>query len=214
MSFLLKTCSSLAAIAALIFVNRLYALYSNYTSALSLNIPVVICLESWQDPLWMLLGPRIRSALSCIGLWDRYATDYTTIGWSQFDRFASHAKYGSAFALVSPFKTNIMVSDVGAAKELLKNYRLWIKNQDLYGMFNTYGKNVNSVNGDDWQRHRKVTAPAFKEANSKLVWEATLKQVDSSIQKWQAEDEITLRGLRDDTEKIAMHVLMSASFSK
>ncbi|KAL5378496.1 hypothetical protein DPSP01_009077 [Paraphaeosphaeria sporulosa] len=214
MLFFLELCYTLAAIAALVFANRLYALYRNYLSARSLNIPIIIRLESWQDPAWMLLGPKIRSLLSVIGLWDRNAIDYTTIGWSQLDRFASHAKHGRAFALVTPFKTNIMVSDVDAARELFKNWRVWIKNQDLYSMFNTYGKNVNSVNGDDWQRHRKITSPAFKEANSRLVWKATLKQVDSMVLKWLVEDEITLRRLRGDTEKVAMHVLMSAAFGK
>jgi cytochrome P450 len=214
MTLLLSTSYAILTIAALIVTNRLYALYKNYLSARSLNIPIIICLESWQDPIWMLLGPKIRSLLSRIGLWDTNATDYTTIGWPQFDRFASHAKHGPAFALVTPFKTNIMLSDVDAAREMFKNWRAWIKNPDLYSMFNAYGKNLNSVNGDDWPRHRKVTAPAFKEANSRLVWQATLKQVDSVLGKWMAEGDITLRGLRGDTEKIAMHVLMSAAFGK
>ncbi|KAJ4288670.1 hypothetical protein N0V90_011907 [Kalmusia sp. IMI 367209] len=165
------------------------------------------------------LSSNLSSPASASG--NPNAVDYSTIGWSQSDRFVSHAKHGPAFALVTPFKTNIMVSDMAAAREVLKDWRKWTKNQDLYSMMNAFGKNLNSVNGDDWARHRKVTAPAFKEANSKLVWKATLSQLASVTSNWTAsaregkgKEEISLRRLREDTSRVAMHVLMSAAFGK
>lgn len=199
---------------ALVFANRLYSLYKNYAIARLMKIPIIVRLESWQDPIWMLLGPRIRGLLSYIGHWDYTATDYTTIGWTHHDRFASNAKYGPAFAIVSPFKTNIMISDPNVSTELFKNWQTWVKEEGLYSIFNAYGKNVITVNGEDWRRHRKVTAPAFKEANSKLVWNATRKQADGVVRKWAGAGEINLSSLREDMEKTAMHVLMSAAFGK
>lgn len=217
MPSVLSICYSLLFLSVLLFANRLYALYRNYVSARALNLPIIVCLESFQDPLWMLFGPSIRTFLSRIGLWDPTATDYTTTGWSQHDRFASHAKYGRAFVIVSPFENHIVVADAEASRELFKNWRSWIKNPALYSLFNAYGPNVNSVNGDDWPRHRKVASRAFKEANSKLVWAATQKQTAGIISKWRdgyAGVEITLEGARADFEKLALHVLMAAGFGQ
>jgi cytochrome P450 len=217
MASFLSLCYTFLTLFALFIAKRLYALYNNYISARSLNLPIVVCFESFQDPLWMLIGPSVRKLFSCIGLWDPSATDYTSIGWSQNDRFASHAKYGPAFVIVSPFENNVMVTDKDAAQELFKNWRIWIKNQDIYSMFNAYGKNVNTVIGDDWPRHRKVTSHAFKEANSKLVWGATRKQMNSLIGKWKGGSqgrEISLAEARADWEKLALHVLMSVGFRK
>ncbi|KAF1963898.1 cytochrome P450 [Bimuria novae-zelandiae CBS 107.79] len=213
---LLSACSLLLAISTLTFTSRLYALYRNYLTARPLNIPLIIRLESWQDPFWMLCGPPIRSLLSRLGLSDLTTTDYTSIGWPQHDRFASHAALGPAFAIITPFKTNIVIADVAAARAMFRGWRAWVKSEELYAMFNAYGRNVNSANGDDWQRHRKITAAALKEGNSRLVWGATRKQVDGVVRKWVGKhgEEITLRELRGDAETVAMHVLMSAGFGQ
>ena len=213
----LSTCYTLLFLTSFFFAKRLYALYRNYISARTLNIPIVVCLESFQDPFWMLLGPFVRTLLSRVGLWDLTATDYTSIGWSQRDRFASHAKYGRTFVIVSPFENHIVVADREVSQELFKNWRSWIKNPALYDLFTAYGPNVNTVNGDDWPRHRKIASRVFKEANSKLVWTATQKQTAGIIGNWRdnhAGEEMTLEAVRADFEKLALHVLMSAGFGK
>ncbi|KAJ4360299.1 uncharacterized protein N0V89_000860 [Didymosphaeria variabile] len=152
-------------------------------------MPIVIRLESWQDPLWMLFASKIRYLLFFIALWNPNATDYTTIGWPQIDRVASHAEHGAAFAIITRFRTNIMVLGVDAAREPFPNWQAWIKNEDVYNVFN-----------------------AFQRGELKARLEGHAQAVDSVARKWMDEHEITLRGLRGDAEKIAMHVLMSAAF--
>lgn len=217
MASFLSICYTFLVLLALFLTKRLYALYKNYMTARSLKLPIIVCFESFQDPLWMFIGPSVRKFFSYLGLWDTSAPDYTSVGWTQHDRFASHAKYGPAFVIVSPFENNIMIADKDASQELFKNWRDWVKNDALYSMFNAHGKNVNSVNGDDWQRHRKVTSHAFKEANSKLVWGAARKQMDSVVRRWKGGNEgkeITLAEASEDWTKLALHVLMSAGFGK
>ncbi|KAF2093274.1 cytochrome P450 [Rhizodiscina lignyota] len=217
MAFSTKLFLTLLALPVLLVFTRLYNLFRNYLAARKIGLPIVISLESWQDPLWIFFGSYVRKSLSALGLWDRSEPDYTTIGWPIYDRYDSHAKYGPAFSIVTPFKTNVIVAENEAARELFKEWRVWIKNRELYAMMESFGKNVNSVNGDDWRRHRKVTAPAFKEANSKLVWNSAMEQANGLSKRWNENSKksggITLRELRGDANIVAMHVLAAATFN-
>lgn len=197
---------------ALFIANRVRCLVQNYIQARKVGLPIIFAFESWQDPLWMLLGPYIAPVLQSIGLYDPNR-DLSTFHWVFYDRNDMHAKLGPAFSIVSPFKTNIMVSDKAACQELTSNWRVWTKNKDLYSIFNMFGDNVNTANGQDWQRHRRITSYAFREATFKMVWQSALSQAEGMKKAWDAactidpRNGINLLQLRHDMNKLAMHVL-------
>ncbi len=68
------------------------------------------------------------------------------------------------------------------------------------------------LNGDDWQRHRKLVAPNLNERISGLVWTESCHQaremLDYYMNRLNGETDKTLEGLR----LIAMHVLGSAGY--
>lgn len=47
-----------------------------------------------------------------------------------------------------------------------------------------FGKNVDTVEGYDWQRHRRITAPAFNERKNNLVWLESLRQAVDMRDRW------------------------------
>lgn len=211
------------ALVFLFFLNRALSLLFNYVAARKLNIPIIIVLESWQDPLWMLFGPYIKPILSPLLLnqivpGDNGTVDYASFAWAFNDRYATHRRLGPVFAIVSPFKTNILVADPKASVEVVTNRHAFIKAPELYAIFNMFGPNVNTVNGVDWQRHRKVTSPAFKEANCKVVWNEALRQSQAMGRTWAEWDwgpkGLTIKLLRKHTHKLALHVLTAAVFGK
>ena len=68
------------------------------------------------------------------------------------------------------------------------------------------------VEGEDWQRNRKITSQSFNERNSKLVWKEALQQAQPMLQSWVQEG---LKGsirTRQDVLTLALHVLTSAVF--
>ncbi len=79
-------------------------------------------------------------------------------------------------------------------------------------VFDTFGKNVNTVNHQDWQRHRKITGQAFREETYDLVWQESRKQADQLLRAVRRRGEGTLVDLRNDFALLAMHVLSSAVF--
>lgn len=221
MASLVKAAWTLVALVIVFISGRAFALRRNYHAAKEIGLPIIVRLGSWQDPLWMIFGPAITKIFCNIGLWDPNATDYSAFGWPLKDRYATHKRLGPAFTLVTPFKNNVLIADAAAAQVLYKDWRSWIKDPMLYSMMEAFGRNVVSVNGNDWQRHRKITAPAFKEANSKLVWKASLAQAQGAKMKWAAlstdptkKNGVSLGQLRTDTSTIAMHVLSSAGMGK
>lgn len=74
-----------------------------------------------------------------------------------------------------------------------------------------FGENLTTVEGSDWQRHRKLTAPSFNEKSSKYVWEESINQALGML-------DLRLAGgsqkkLETDCRDIALHVLCYAGFN-
>lgn len=69
-----------------------------------------------------------------------------------------------------------------------------------------------AVEGDDWQRHRKLTAPSFNEKTSSSVREGSLRQARDMLQSWM---ERGVKGTIDtvsDTATLTLHMLTGAGF--
>ena len=80
--------------------------------------------------------------------------------------------------------------------------------------FNVYGHSLSGVNGEDWQRHSKITAPAFSEPNVRYVWTESLRQSDEWLATNQTKrnDAPDFAELREDVSVLAMRVLANVEF--
>ncbi len=68
------------------------------------------------------------------------------------------------------------------------------------------------VEGEDWQRHRRLTAPSFNERTSSLVWAEALRQTTEMAQSWADQGRMGTMETVPDTATIALHVLTSVGF--
>ena len=76
-------------------------------------------------------------------------------------------------------------------------------------------QNVISVNGEDWQRHRRIVNPAFQEQNNKLVWSETIRQTQALLNTWVKKGGSALvEDVSRDCGLIALHVLSAAGFGQ
>lgn len=195
-----------------LLVNRTHSLIVNYLAARKLGVPIVVVPVSWQDAWWVLIWGNFRWLANAplIGHW----IDFGHHAWAQDLRWRPHRTYGDVFVIVSPKKNEIMINDPAAGVELQTHYKTWIKPQPLYDIFETFGKSVISVNGEDWQRHRKIVNPAFREQNNRLVWEESLKQARQMLQvaRGRPGASQTLLDVRNNCALVAMHVLSAAGF--
>ena len=68
------------------------------------------------------------------------------------------------------------------------------------------------MEGEDWQRQRRLTAPNFNERTSSLVWNEAVRQSHEMSKSWVEQG---LKGTREtvaDTATLALHVLTSVGF--
>ncbi|KAL9582917.1 MAG: hypothetical protein Q9212_003017 [Teloschistes hypoglaucus] len=134
------------------------------------------------------------------------------MGWSFQDKHKLHDELGPLFTLVTPAGNEITVADPGVAHTVLVRRKDYIKPAIMYEQLNVFGRNLNTVNGEDWQRHRRLTAPSFNEKISSLVWDEAGRQAHDMISSWTQQGE---RGTKDtvvDTATLALHVLTNAAF--
>ena len=68
------------------------------------------------------------------------------------------------------------------------------------------------MEGDDWQRHRKLTAPNFSEKISSVVWDEALAQAQPLLEQWLNKDGHGTRETVADTAQLGLHVLTRAAF--
>lgn len=207
-SFLVFICSPFVCWTLL----RTYRLIVNYVAARKLGFPIVV-VPIYRDDTWWL-ATFARSAwvrhIPVFGYWlPRRGHSWTFEG-----RYRPHHKYGDAFTVVSPTRVEVMINDPTAGVEVQSHYKAWQKPGSRYEVFDLFGQNVLSVNGEDWQRHRKIINPAFREQNYKLVWEESMKQGGQMLDNICRRPDMsnTLLDVRNNCVIIAMHVLSAAGF--
>lgn len=201
-----------------LLLSRLHRIHRNYRLAVPLGLPIVIAPMTWQDPLWMFLAPYFLF-LSPLP-WFRSWLPYSYMGWTTADkgrihRPVSEGGLGPAFVLVSANRTEVFTTSPKTAVSVNAEWRTFTKPVDLYGVFDLFGKNVNTVNGGEWQRHRKVTGGAFRESTYALTWRESREHG-----RWVAGNrlvgkrEMSVAELREEMSRVTMHVLSGAAFGK
>src|SRR5437667_11570858 len=72
---------------------------------------------------------------------------------------------------------------------------------------------LEQTEGQEWRRHRKITAAAFNERNNSLVWSESLGQAQEMIQYW-SQQKHGINTAVDDTRTLALHVFTYAGFGQ
>lgn len=140
-------------------------LLRNYIKARQIGLPILISPADPLNPFWALLVPLLRPLLIRLpfrlGEW----VDFLKFGWVYADRNRLHRELGPAFVIVTPASLVVILGDELAIEDVLSRRKDYIKPPSIYRSLDLFGPNVDSVNGEDWQRHRKITSPPFNERN-------------------------------------------------
>jgi len=191
------------------FIYRGVNLLRNYYAARKLGLPIFFSPVSWLDGWWPLLAPVLQPfkflpGCSWIG--------YSSFGWMIEDRYKTHNRLGPAFVLVTPHKNDIFLSDPEACMEILATWRVWTKPQEIFRMFEIFGKNTLSTNGDEWQRHRKLMAYGFKESIVRRAWDEAIRQSEGLSADWGSKKKILLSKVIYDFSVLALNVVSATGF--
>ncbi|KAH8805295.1 cytochrome P450, family 5, subfamily A [Xylogone sp. PMI_703] len=203
-----------------------YRIARNYQQVRKHGLPVLVTPFHFLNPFWALsqqylspifyyLATRLPSPFNR----PFNFIHFTSTDWNFHGRYASHPLpfqyYCPAFFIVSPGDTHIVINDPDAADNIMSRIRKdFIKSRDMYGPLEVFGPNVDTLNGDDWARHRRITAPPFNERNSAAVWKESLRQATAMLRSWTEEGIGGVTTLANDIMTLALHVLTAAGFGK
>lgn len=84
---------------------------------------------------------------------------------------------------MSPGLTVLCTSDSVSYEAVLKSWREFRKPDNVNEILGTFGPNVDTSNGDDWPRHRKIVAPCFSERSSVKVWDEALRGAEGLVEQ-------------------------------
>lgn len=108
----------------------------------------------------------------------------------------------------------IVVADPNIADDILARRKDFIKRKSMFKPLELFGPNVDTLNGEAWQRHRRLTTPPFNERNSSLVWRESIVQANGMIKSWISKGRHGVVKTTGDTMTLALHVLAAAGFGK
>ncbi|KAH9074295.1 cytochrome P450 [Lactarius deliciosus] len=136
-------------------------------------------------------------------------TDYQARTATDSLYFAAAGKDAIALAEVFPTpRATIFLADAAAIKEVITSRARFPKPLRLYSVLSVFGSNIVASEGDEWKRYRTITAPAFSERNTRLVWDETSRiMFDLFDNVWGDSPEIVLDHCVDITLPIALFVI-------
>ncbi|KAF4621313.1 hypothetical protein D9613_000776 [Agrocybe pediades] len=117
-------------------------------------------------------------------------------------------------ALPSPLVT-LTIADADTIKEITSSRARFPKPVYQYEVLSFFGRNIVASEGEEWKKYRKISAPAFSDRNNKLVWEETVRIMDSLFADlWKDKDVISLDHCVEITLPIALFVIGVAGFGR
>ncbi|KAL2049437.1 hypothetical protein ABVK25_010341 [Lepraria finkii] len=190
-----------------------YCLFINYLTARKIGVPLVIIPVSHENPLWMIVDKKIF-----IPLFERLPfgsgnfTRYNWRGWEFQDKNKSHLEKGDVFVVVTPGRNWLYLCNAEALLDVFQRRADFPRPLELFEMVKVFGPNLSTTDGQQWQRHRKVTASCFSEQNNELVWTESVRQARGMLDYWCSQK--STRSIADDARTLSLHVLSSAGFGK
>ncbi|EED16875.1 hypothetical protein TSTA_019380 [Talaromyces stipitatus ATCC 10500] len=109
---------------------------------------------------------------------DRLPIDWATFGrygrrgWQFADKADSHLRYGPVWALVTPVKVYIHVTDADVAYDMF-NRR---KNFPSPKLAEIYGPCISTAHWTECEHHRKIVTSPFNENTMEFVWKGRSEQ--------------------------------------
>ncbi len=201
-------------LASAYFSWHLLCLFSNYQKASKIGFSVLIAPFDVNNPIWALLQNRLAPLLKRLPLGLGNFVDYSTFGWMFPNKFSLHARLGDAFTIVTPVENHVIVANAEAVENITSRRKDFQKSEAMYKPLEMFGPNVDTVEGETWQRHRRITTPPFNERNSNLVWRESLAQAGGMLRTWVAASPEGITTTASDTMTLALHVLTAAGFGR
>ena len=199
------------------FATKLIALRKNIAMAKESGLPyIVVPVYLYWRP-WMIVSGMVVDLLQKLPLaWQPAWTLHVLIeqSWSQLNSQFDNAPTG-AYLSVAPGGIICWAGSAEVITQMTTRRNDFPKPIHIYKSLDIYGKNIVTLEGPLWRRHRKVTSPPFSEKNNHLVFAESVYQAQSMAQDWTRPEGGTVRTLSTaahDCMRLSLHIISRAGF--
>ncbi|TGO68499.1 hypothetical protein BELL_0827g00010 [Botrytis elliptica] len=96
----------------------------------------------------------------------------------------------------------------------------FVKPVKNYKVLEFFGKNIVTIEGEEWRRHKKVVGKSSGEKSIKLVWAESIRQAEAMIRIWgrrsrsseKGQEELRVEDAGSDTAILSLHVICAVGF--
>ncbi|CAG8959242.1 hypothetical protein HYFRA_00012600 [Hymenoscyphus fraxineus] len=195
----------------------LFCLEYNVRKARNLKIPVVRIPIHVNSILWVIVQPLLWTSLALLPIpWSSYPdfVRFSHRNWHFLEKSGPTQRFGPIWALVSPAGIHLHFSDPDAIQAIFSRWRDFVRPVEKYQILAIYGPSVLTVELEDWPRHRKAVAAPFNQANTRFVWDETLRQTRALKHYWESRTEAEIPNMQEDLRTLSMNVLAAAAFNE
>lgn len=198
--------------------NNLFRFLTKLLAVRASGFPYVIIPFVWFDtwpritaPIWRpvfnSLGPGLR------GNWGKFLEENSDWHWLH----NVYKPFGSDTVLTLSLSGQISMhtADPHVISQITQRKNDFWKPIRLYRILDIFGKNVLSVEGQVWRRHRKVVGPPFTERNNHLVWSESLYSAQKMLESLLRSDRQTTDTVQDLEPlfgRLALSVISKAGY--
>ncbi|KAK5999442.1 hypothetical protein QM012_005443 [Aureobasidium pullulans] len=188
---------------------RLIQWINNYKEARAFGLPIVLTPFTEEDAWWLPLRPLFAWVQNLpFGLGSWYV--YSEFGWGLVDGRKTTTRLGENFVLCAPTSIRIVTCYAPAILQTAHDFSDWNMPPTQSQVFAFFGQNVTSTHGAEWQRHRRITGPAFNERAMDEVWHESRRRVALV----ESDKTYTLGELRKTLDMVAMLILTTVGFGQ
>ncbi|KAF2709046.1 putative cytochrome P450 [Pleomassaria siparia CBS 279.74] len=208
--------ATLVLLVFLVLLSSAWSLVRNYLIARKIGVPVIIIPISSDNPIWMLTARHVLRLLKYVPFGSGSFSRFSYPGWQFDDRYRAHQELGDVVLFTTPGLNWIYLCNADAIHDVIRRERQgeFIRPTKMLAALNVFGPNLSTLNGADWQRHRKCTAASFNERTNTLVWSESLRQGQQVVQYWENVDTSKTSTLAQDTRTLTLDVMAHAAFGK
>ncbi|PVH97406.1 cytochrome P450 [Periconia macrospinosa] len=121
-------------------------------------------------------------------------------------------KAGQDSVFLATPKGNILwTCDPAIVKQLFTSHSFQLP-VDLLKFYDIWGPTIGSVEGQEWKTHRKVVAYGFSSTPLPVVWQRTIHQTKTLVERW-ARDDYLVKSPRIWMSRVALHVIAGVFFN-
>ncbi|KAF2756458.1 putative cytochrome P450 monooxygenase [Pseudovirgaria hyperparasitica] len=191
----------------------------NMRVASRMGIPCVRLPIDSHNILWQVFGHLIWSVLDSLPFdWTSYPASIRHLrrGWHFHEKSSDHDRLGPIWALVSPVRIDVHISDPEAIGHIFAHRRDFVRPIEGYKILEVFGPCISTADVENWPRHRKALAAPFNESIMSFVWDESLRQSQGMLKSWTrpSTERTGIPSIQRDTRSLSLNILAATGFRK